>query len=79
MGRQDTDGNVRALESKERADLKQARIETLFNSEIEPILQELEDLVRQVKNIVNDIEEDYGYDFGDEALSAISEAVSIRM
>jgi hypothetical protein len=79
MGRIDTDGNVRALEYEERSQLKKARIESLFNSNIEPILQELEDLARQVKNLVDDIEEDYGYDFGDEALEAITEAVRVRM
>jgi len=69
------DGNLHALNEYERRVQRFDMIESMFNSEMEPIIQELEQLVKQVKDIVTHFEDEYALDFNDDAMSIIDEVI----
>jgi len=69
------DGNLHALNEYERRVQRFDMIESMFNSEMEPIIQELEQLVKQVKDIVTHFEDEYALDFNDDAMSILDEVI----
>lgn len=73
--RMNIDGNTHALNEYEKRVQRFDMIESLFNSELEPIIQQLEDLASQVKSLVTHFEDEYGLDFADDAREAVDEAM----
>ena len=65
------DGNTSALNAYERRIQNFEHIESMFNTEIEPILDDIQQLVYKIKNLVTHYEDEYGFDFMDEAMSLI--------
>lgn len=73
--RMNIDGNLSALNAYEKRVQRFDMIESMFNSELEPIIQQLEDLASQVKNLVTHFEDEYGLDFSDDAREAVDQAM----
>lgn len=69
------DGNMRALDRYEHGMVRHDHYESLFVSEMEAIIQQVEELANQARALVNHMEYEYNLDFSDQAKDMLSEAI----
>lgn len=69
------DGNTHALSSYEKRVQRFDMIESMFNSDLEPLIQELERIGDEIKYLVKHYEDEHLLDFSDDAHEAMIEAL----